>query len=385
MSDVQWLFLVLALLYAWECACWLRPGSVAFTTWFGRRWRIRHPGTLAGNDKGGFIPVAPLPPLGTLLTTAQLPFSCSPDALLGFVSTNVNPGPRSSQTSQLFRFDDINEVRAKGKNVLINGRRFLRAGSQWRASQLVSQIKRLRELKRDQRESAITALHLECFDTKALEQRWAGLRQTARPLRLLANAIVALVFVVAPVLIWTLGFALSWIGLLATLLVLDVTTAIFFYIAHKKLFPRADDERFTHTLTVLLSPASAMRAHDALTRQALEMFHPLAAATLFLPKPAVERFARRVLLDIRHPALPQCPSNDATTLEAERHTRAALQMAVEELLKQHSFDVEKLCRPPSPTDESCCAYCPRCGEQFTTVTARCSDCGGLPVVAFDRQ
>src|SRR3972149_10978408 len=114
MSDVQLLFLVLALLYAWECLCWLRPGSVALTTWSGRTWRVQHPGTIVGNDKGGFIVAPPLPPLGTVLTANQIPFSCSPEALLASVSTNVNPVPRAAQNWRVVRFDEIREARAVG-------------------------------------------------------------------------------------------------------------------------------------------------------------------------------------------------------------------------------------------------------------------------------
>ena len=66
MSDLQLLFLVLALLYGWECACWVGRGSVAIRSWLGRRWRITHPGTLLGNQRGGFVFAHPLPPLGTL-------------------------------------------------------------------------------------------------------------------------------------------------------------------------------------------------------------------------------------------------------------------------------------------------------------------------------
>ena len=55
MSDLQWLFLVLAALYGWECACWIRRGTVAFTTWLGRDWHEAHPGTLFVNQRGGFV------------------------------------------------------------------------------------------------------------------------------------------------------------------------------------------------------------------------------------------------------------------------------------------------------------------------------------------
>ena len=73
MSDLQVLFLVLVLLYGWECACWVPRGSVVFSTWWGRRWRMIHPATLLGNARGGFVFACPLPPLGTVLTGSHIP------------------------------------------------------------------------------------------------------------------------------------------------------------------------------------------------------------------------------------------------------------------------------------------------------------------------
>jgi hypothetical protein len=55
---------------------------------------------------------------------------------------------------------------------------------------------------------------------------------------------------------------------------------------------------------------------------------------------------------------------------------------MEQFLKQNGIQPEELCRPPAPTDESCRAFCPRCGAQFTTAKGNCADCGGLALVAF---
>src|SRR5438445_7773993 len=39
---------------------------------------------------------------------------------------------------------------------------------------------------------------------------------------------------------------------------------------HKLFYLKAEDDRFTHFLTILLSPATTIRAHDALSRPLLE-------------------------------------------------------------------------------------------------------------------
>src|SRR5262245_18857976 len=129
MTDLQLLFMVLALLYGWECACWLPRGSVSVCTWLGRRWRAVHPGVLLGNQRGGFIFAAPLPPLGAIVTGNQLPVSLSGDAALAYVSASINPGWRPPQTGRLCPFDQMTNVAARGKKVLINGELFCKASS----------------------------------------------------------------------------------------------------------------------------------------------------------------------------------------------------------------------------------------------------------------
>ncbi len=129
MSDLQWLFLVLAGLYGWECACWIRHGTVAFSAWRGRNWREAHPGRWFGNQRGGFVFAHPLPPLGTFLAANQFPLSLSPEAALAYVATNVNPGWRPAQTDRFLPFDAIREVRAHGKKVTVNGELWLMAAT----------------------------------------------------------------------------------------------------------------------------------------------------------------------------------------------------------------------------------------------------------------
>ena len=139
MSDVQVLFAVLAGLYLWECACWLRRDAVAVATWLGTRWQLLQPGTLGGNQRGGFVLAPPLPPLGSFLAANQLPFTLAPEGVLFFVATNVNPGWRAAHGGQYFRFDEVQEVRADRKRLFVNGRLLLRTTSPGHARQLDDQ------------------------------------------------------------------------------------------------------------------------------------------------------------------------------------------------------------------------------------------------------
>jgi len=382
MSDLQLLFLVLGALYGWECACWIGRGTVAFTTWSGRIWREAHPGTLLGNQSGGFVFTHPLPPLGTFFAANQFPLSLTPEAVLAYVATNVNSGWRPAQTGRFLPFDAIHDVKARGKKVTVNGELWLTAPSASFAQRVAAELARLAKLPLSGRQKAVPELIRASLDERVVAQRWQDFQKQFRNVRRLSNSLFVYLLVVVPVLIWHFGFMLSWLGLLVGLVALTTTAAVLFHRAHRALYPNAEDERFTHTLTIALAPTSALRAHDALSRPLVEMFHPLAVAKVLLPEARFRLFARRVLLDIRHPALPLTPRDDPAQRATESQARTALRQSAEQLLKRSGIEPDELCRAPMPADKSCRAYCPRCGAQFTTPVGSCADCGGLALMAF---
>src|SRR5437868_12683271 len=106
MSDVELLFLVLALIYIWECTCWLPLGSVALVSWFGPKWKIVEP--IVRNQKGGFTFAAPLPPLGNLLTCEAPRVLFSPQAIVS---------SQNGMASAFLSFEEIKRVEVEGKKV----------------------------------------------------------------------------------------------------------------------------------------------------------------------------------------------------------------------------------------------------------------------------
>lgn len=381
MSDLQLLFLVLTVLYGWECVVWLQRGSVLFRTWWGRRWRAVHPSTLLGNPRAGLAFAAPLPPLGTAFVCSQLPMSLSPTAALSFVASSVNPGWRPPQVSRLVRFDEMRTTEARGKQVLVNGTVFLRAASAESAAFLARQLRQIQEMPAAGRPDAIARLIRSGLDTRLLEERLRQFNSAAAWVKSLTNTLFGYLFLFAPAAIWRFGFGSCWGWLLAGLLAGTITTALLFRRAHRRLYPDAGDDRFTHSLIILLSPATALRAHDFLSRPLLCGFHPLAVARVLGGDRQLRQLARQVLREIRHPGMPVCPRPEPEASEAERQTRALLLEAVEEFLGANRVEPDTLVEAPAPED-ACSAYCPRCQAQFTAGATVCADCGGMPLVPF---
>jgi hypothetical protein len=215
-----------------------------------------------------------------------------------------------------------------------------------------------------------------------IRERWQMFQTWVRPVQLLTNALFLYLLLLVPVLIWQVGLKRTWLGLLVGLLALTSTTALLFRRAHRSLYPEAEDDRFTHVLTVLLSPATAIRAHDLLSRGLLETFHPLAVIQAFCPPGTFRAHAEKVLLDIRFPAGPVTAAGGPEAEAVRRISRSVLQAAVEAFLRQSGIDPEELVKPPVPADDTCRAYCPRCRAQFIRRDGTCPDCVGVALVEF---
>jgi hypothetical protein len=380
LSELELLYLVLVLIYGWECSCWVQRGSLLLISWLGRGWRLAHPSTLLGNQRGGLRLAPPLPPLGTVLQTGQFPLSLDADAVLGFVAPAINPGGRPPQSGLLIRFSDIQTAKSQGRKVYVNGQLLVRAGSKQLAASLALKLESLKKSSRKEREKTLG--EIEKLDTTGLEKRWKQFLECTRTLRLLCNILFLYLFLAAPAIIWQFGLEHNWLPLLIGLLGITSGSSMLFRQAHLALYPGPDEERFTHTLTILLSPATAIRARDILSRPLLQEFHPLVVARVLCSAEQFADLARFCLREIRHPAKPWCPNPEAAAGQVEARARERLRNSVEQFIKSAGLDPEKLDRPPEPTDASCLSYCPRCLSQFTTSHGVCDDCGGLELVPF---
>src|SRR6185436_13336020 len=248
MSDVELLFLVMALIYVWECSSWVTLGGTTFTTWLGSRWHRSSP-TLR-NQKGGFVFTPFFPPLGGILGVNPPALLIAPQGLLA-----ARPASGSKGESTILAWNEIRKIEVEGKNLLINGKPFARAYSVTQARQTVDQVRDLLKVAPGARENALLKSMQERFRIKTALQKWKAFSLRTANLQFLANALLVYLFVFAPLAIWRAGLGQVWPTLLAGLYVLTFSIAFMFRSTHKHFFPAAKDDRFTHTLINMFSPA----------------------------------------------------------------------------------------------------------------------------------
>ena len=269
-----------------------------------------------------------------------------------------------------------------GRKLLVNGEHFLKAASALSARRLAESLRRLRKTPEHERAATIKQMLDESLDTEKLSARWRVFQTRAWPIRILSNGLFVYLFLVVAPLILRFGFGQFGVWLLVGMLAQTIPIAVLFRRAHKSLFPDAGEEHLKPFLTMLLAPPAAIRAPDLLARHLLQHFHPLAVAQVLCSPGRFQNFARRVLLDLRYPLLPVCPTNEAEPMAAEHWFRSARREAAEKFVQQAGLKPDELTAMPGPTEPANQSYCPRCGAQFVTRTGACLDCGGRPLQPF---
>ncbi|MGH7973260.1 MAG: hypothetical protein ACREIC_31465, partial [Limisphaerales bacterium] len=264
--------------------------------------------------------------------------------------------------------------------VHVNGELLLKAATPGLATHLADTLRTLKEMPLAKRQAALQKLLHESLQSRSVAQRWQEFTHAATPLRLLTNGLFVYLFIAVPLSIRQFGLSGSWPVLLAVLVAFTVTIAVAFRRLHLVFFPEGEEERFTHFLIVLLSPVSAVRALDLLSRPLLERFHPLAVAENFCKPRQFRDFAAAVLRELRHPGLPTSPTGEPRAAETEASWRKLWLSEVESFLRKHGLSPEELMRPPLLTEPGCVSYCPRCLAQFTSPTGVCQDCGGVALL-----
>jgi hypothetical protein len=362
MTDVQTLVCVLVVLYLIECVAVPPRAGASFVAWIARRYRLHARGLGSPGDRSGLRlhPLPPLPPLGTVYLASEWPFEIEPDGIVLATGTGAGAGAeRIPYPAGATLQRDGSTLRLGSNSIGTWSARF--------ATHLESVIDRIRALPRESRPEAIASAWQRRLDTRAIRKEVGDLDQACRGLRLACNAHFGLVLVVAPTLMLTRGIVFVWLPLLATYVVSAVVLVYLFFRAARRLGRGAWGERWEDAMILFLSPLSAIRARDRLSRDHLAAYHPIAVAKALAGDEEFRSFASLVLRDRRF---------RGETLDViEGWTATAVKIADRELerfLKREAYDVaSERSRGASPDSR---AFCPVCLAEYSVAEGVCNEC-----------
>lgn len=358
MRELATLFLIVLLVYLFQCLCWAPPSAQVFSL---------EPSGEKGRKKRGFLWSAlklaghwanPLPPLQPLMVVAWPWFQ---------------PGPEAMQVAQ----DDATPVSVAWEQLTLtrSGSKLLCNGmvvSQGGADQIKSHAEFLGKLKQarvKERKRLIEAWLRKATDAAAVEDRLKLFCHKSRWLDITVNLQFFLLFLIVPMAFFRFGSKALWPMVAAV-----ITTSVFIawqsWRLHKRFFPGDGDARFKSVFGAVLSPINAIRAGDTLARDLLAGFHPLAVAGVVCGQQEFEAFAGE-----------QLRANKFGRLGTNWYEEQ-LQLALARMLQKRGVDPARLLAAPE-RETNCVLYCPRCRAQYTKPREDCADCGYGELLKFE--
>ena len=352
------LFFIVLVIYVIQCICWTSPRSTTFTLNLRGHGKRKRQGIVWNALDAAGVLANPFPPLTPLLAVQWPAFEFTADSI-------QFTGKEGEAVSVPWEKVQLSHSETK---LLCNGSLAFK-GSETQVLQYVELMGRLQKGGRAQREQIIQDWMRKMMSTETASRRLRIFVRRSRWLRIMANLQFVFLFLLAPLAFAELGTGIVW-RLILMLAVISIAITIDFWMLHKKLFPKAGDHRFKSGLVIVFSPVAAMRACDALARDLLSGYHPVAVGAVVLP---VEDFQ-----DFAGEQLRLCRFGDYF----DQHYQAALRKQMERTIKQQKVDLEDLMQAPQ-AQSGCIVYCPRCLSQFTKEREECSDCGYEGLTSFE--
>ncbi len=385
LSDVEWIFVVLVVLYALETLVWVRSGVSAFVSRHGS-FRNRHPAArLTGNDHGSLVRSGVLPSDMTLLCH-ELPVSISARGVAAFVPVSPMTNDRPTGSGKVFTWPQLTDCHAQERDVVHGDHVVCTMGSTLIASHFAGVLRQFASASEGERADQIDQYYSSLLDADEISQRLDCLQSPTPAIRRFAYLLFAWIFPIGLLLYYgvlpmqvdeqttaayiVILFALWW------------TTVAFQWRAHRQLFREDRMGRFKLIACSLLSPAVPLRAIDYLSRELLatSLHHPLAVSAAIDSPGRLREFADHVVRDVVYPLAPERPVPERPDIELAasivNDCRAALREQITRFLASREIRFGDSLVPPAAEDEDSVAYCPRCLQQFERDDAVCDLCGG---------
>jgi hypothetical protein len=168
------------------------------------------------------------------------------------------------------------------------------------------------------------------------------------------------------------GFMLAWGVWAFAFLFAHITLVITFWRGFGKLYPGQKWRRIRKTLLCAVSPWLSSRCMDLLADPLFDHFHPLVVGKLLLSEEAFATWARRWLLELKHPPVLSGVADSPLLLEKRREQE---EQKLTQWLKEWGLETAQLLTPLGRTGTQDQSYCRRCEVAYQQKEGTCKDCG----------
>jgi len=360
MRELASLLVVVLLVYLFQCLCWTPTRAHVFSL---------EPGGESGRKKRGFLWSAlnltgywanPLPPLQPLLVVGWPQFQPEQE-ILRIAPADAEPIAIAWEELKVTRSG--NKLQCNGTVVLQGGVEQLK-----QSQELLDKLKRA---KAKERKKLIETWLRKATDAAAIEDRLRAFCHKSRWLDLAVNLQFLLLFLIVPMAFFRFGSRALW-PIVGAVLATSIFIAWQCVKLHKYFFAGDGEGRFKPVFSTVLSPIYAIRAEDALARDLLAGFHPVAVAGVMCSQKQLKAFAGEQL------RINKFSSRGASWYGDQ------LELALTRMLEKKGVGAKRLLAAPD-REAGCVVYCPRCHAQYTKEREDCADCGYGELPAFEEQ
>jgi hypothetical protein len=377
-SDLAELYLVLVVIYAFECAAFVPRRALGLVRRFGR-WRVRPTFAPSAGWRRGLVFGEPWPPLSPALVTEPLPLVVGPDGLYALADGDLVDGH--------LPWEKVERVAAEGTRLLVNGKVAAVLATRVGARALAGAFDGLGAQPRSEREIGLRRWLDARFGGAAIEERLAPMWRGTLAVRVAATVLWVSVFAGLPVLLWT-PLAASFVAVGVVAVAAWITAAVLFELAlrRSRWLPGGLRPDLGKRIAAVASPLATMRACDHLARELAGDLDPLAAAAPLVPASELRAVGRARLVDLRHRRGDDPPEGG----EADRGWWHRETLArVEQTLRDRGLDPEALLAAPAPDGADVAAWCPSCLAQYRggdEGRRGCANagCGGIVLCVFSQ-
>lgn len=305
-------------------------------------------------------------PLGSYFTGYLSPLAFSKDGIL-----RTDGHARDLNKKSYFLFTEIENISCREKWLLINHRPFLKLNYSQNAKILAQEIRVLKNSSPQMRQEKIRENYEKLFPERKTTDIFAAFERNTLVLRILSVFLFMLIFVIVPGTIFLKAFYKSWFSLLQMLLVNIILILVYFYSAHKRLFPESNSERWKYIFMFAFSPLLAIQPSIPLSRDLFFDVHPLLPARLLLTKEEFVRFSSVLLRRIRYHNTRYYNSIEYKIYSSYREFQIDY---IEAVLEDYRINKEQIWHAPVKESEEMTLYCPSCLTQYRRDIVQCSDC-----------
>ena len=371
--------LLIWLFYALECVAWDKKGVIYFRTLSWKSWRIVRPGRLLEGAASGLAFLFPVPPLG-VQAPAYLPrVALSPEGLCVYVPESGDPAPGGETDHYLY--EEIDDLGARGNEIIVNKRPFVRARSKSQAAEMVTLIRKIKGSRIKDREKLIEDEIKGRFDRSKITTAVDAFKEKTAGLWLLCNILWLALIAGLPAFIFIYGLSKVIVPPLAFVLLLHLAVTGMAFRIDRAIY---GTRGYPVLLTLLPSPFHSVRATDLLAKRLLAGFHPFAVAGALSRREMFAAYAKGSLARVTHPSYD--PLMPAKARDIDQWYKRGIIRSMEVTLRAMEIDIDRFRLPELDGKEAAYAsYCPRCHGLYEREDGACADCPDMRLVPLKNR